>query len=348
MATYKAEFLSHYYAGRLRPRAAYAFGMIDRWARVASRMPRVVNALGRSSWTGWAVRSAAGIAPERRLPQFAKHSFQREFGAKPRAVRNRPPVMLWPDTFNNYFSPGNAWSAVKVLDAAGFEVSVPGFPVCCGRPLYDFGMLDRARSYLSKILDRLGEQIDAGVPFVVLEPACAATFRHELPLLMAGNERAKRLAGQTFLLCEFLSRQRVRPFTANRHASRTALLHGHCHQRAIAGLDADRELLQAAGCRVEVLDKGCCGMAGSFGFEREKFALSQKIGELGVLPAVRSAGADTLIISDGFSCREQITQATGMRVWHSAELLAAALSAPSRTAASGEREPGRRQTEEVP
>jgi FAD/FMN-containing dehydrogenase/Fe-S oxidoreductase len=324
MATYKAEFLSHYYAGRLRPRAAYAFGLIDRWAGIASHAPAVVNALGASSLTAPVLRAFAGIARERRIPTFARQSFQDWFRQQPRARRERPQVLLWPDTFNNYFHPETARAALKVLDAVGFDVTVPSFHVCCGRPLYDFGMLDRAKQYLQTILERLGDQIDAGIPFVVLEPACAATFRHELRLLLAGNERAKRLAQQTFFFSEFLEKQHLTPFTGRRGRSRTVLLHGHCHQQALTKLTADRSLLESTGCDVHVLDAGCCGMAGSFGFEREKYALSQRIGELAVLPAVRAAASDTCIVSDGFSCREQIEQATGRRVWHSAEVIAEA------------------------
>jgi Fe-S oxidoreductase len=325
MATYKAEFLSHYYEGRLRPRAAYAFGIIDRWAHIASRVPGLTNALGASAITGPVLRALAGIAPERRLPKFAPQSFQRWFRAQPFSRRKRPQVLLWPDTFNNYFHPDTARAALRVLDAVGFDVTVPNFHVCCGRPLYDFGMLARARRYLQQILEQLGTQIDAGIPFVVLEPACAATFRHELQLLLPGNERAKRLAQQTFFFCEFLEKQHVTPFTGGRAASQTVLLHGHCHQRAIANVTADRSSLEAAGCTVQVLDGGCCGMAGSFGFEREKYALSQRIGELAVLPAVRDTPRDTRIVSDGFSCREQIEQATGRRVWHSAEVLSSVI-----------------------
>jgi Fe-S oxidoreductase/FAD/FMN-containing dehydrogenase len=326
MATYKAEFLSHYYAGRLRPRAAYAFGLIDRWARIASHVPAVTNALGTSPITGPALRALADIARERRLPRFAHQSFQRWFGAQSFARRKRPQVLLWPDTFNNYFHPETARAALRVLDAVGFDVTVPSFHVCCGRPLYDFGMLDRARRYLQHILHRLGTQIDAGIPFVVLEPACAATFRHELQLLLPDEERAKRLAQQTFFFCEFLKKQHVTPFTGGRAGSKV-LLHGHCHQRAVANLVADRSSLEAAGCDVHVLDAGCCGMAGSFGFERRKYPVSQRIGELAVFPAVRGAAPDTRIVGDGFSCREQIEQATGRRVWHSAEVMAAALDA---------------------
>jgi Fe-S oxidoreductase/FAD/FMN-containing dehydrogenase len=324
MATYKAEFLSHYYAGRLRPRAAYAFGLIDRWARLVSHAPTVANALAGSSLSGGVLRAFAGIAPERRIPKFARESFQDWFRKQPHPRRERPQVLLWPDTFNNYFHPETARAALKVLDAVGFDVTVPSFHVCCGRPLYDFGMLDRAKRYLQSILDRLGEHIDAGTPFVVLEPACAATFRHELGLLLAGNERAKRLARQTFFFSEFLEKQHLTPFTGRRIGSREVLLHGHCHQQALVKLTADRSLLEATGCSVHVLDGGCCGMAGSFGFEREKYALSQRIGELAILPAVRAAPSNTCIVSDGFSCREQIEQATGRRVRHSAEVIAEA------------------------
>jgi Fe-S oxidoreductase len=283
------------------------------------------------------LRAMAGIAPQRKLPQFARETFQESFRKRPTARPDRPQVLLWPDTFNNYFHPETAQAAARVLDAAGFHVVVPDFHVCCGRPLYDFGMLDRARRYLHATLDRLGEQIDSGMPVIVLEPACAATFRHELPLLLAGNERAMRLSKQTFYFCEFLEKEHVQPLTSKSKGSRKVVVHGHCHQRAVASLTPDQHLLKAAGYEVEVLDAGCCGMAGSFGFEREKYDLSQKIGELALLPAVRNAGGGASIVSDGFSCREQIEQATGVHPRHSAELLAAAISEP---VSRGERKPG--------
>jgi len=234
-------------------------------------------------------------------------------------------VLLWPDTFNNHFHPRIAHAAVSVLEAAGFDVEVPPRPLCCGRPLYEFGFLEAARRYALRILDVLGERIDAGVPFVVLEPACASVFRDDLPNLMPDNERVMRLAAQTLFLDELLDRHaegfRVPPL------HRRAVVHAHCHRKALLGKSSGQAVLARAGLDGEVLDSGCCGMAGSFGFERAKIDVSLAIGEAVLLPRVRAAAADTLIIADGYSCREQIVQCTGRTALHPAEVLALALRA---------------------
>ena len=327
MATYKAEFLSHYYEGRLRPRSAYAFGLIDRWARVAARAPRIVNALTQAAWSGALAKRIAGVAPARRLPRFADETFQHRFARRTAQTRGGSPVMLWPDTFNNHFHPETAMAAVDVLEAAGFAVNVPSFPVCCGRPLYDSGMLRQAQRYLRRILARFAREISAGMPFVVLEPACAAVFRDEMPNLFPGDEVAKRLAAQTFLLAEFLTMHA--PAFAPPPLPRRAIVHGHCHQKAIMKMDADEALLRKLGVDYDLLDSGCCGMAGSFGFERDKADVSVRIGELVLLPAVRAAANDCLVIADGYSCREQIAQCTGRQAMHLADVLRMALAGAS-------------------
>jgi Fe-S oxidoreductase len=336
MATYKAEFLSHYYAGRVRPRSAYAFGFIDRWARIAAHAPRFVNALTQASWSGALAKRIAGIAPTRGVPQFARATFQRQFARRTTAGGSgRTAVMLWPDTFNNHFHPETALAAVDVLEAAGFAVEVPTSAVCCGRPLYDSGMLSEAQRYLRRVLTRFTAQIDSGMPFVVLEPACAAVFRDEMTNLFPGDETAKRLSAQTFLLAEFLARHA--PRFSPPPLARNAIVHGHCHQKAIMGMHADTALLDKAGLQYDLLDSGCCGMAGSFGFERDKAAISVQIGERVLLPAVRAAAADCLVIADGYSCREQIAQCTGRRAVHLAEVLQMALAGTPRTAVTPRR-----------
>jgi FAD/FMN-containing dehydrogenase/Fe-S oxidoreductase len=324
MATYKAEFLAHYYAGRLRPREAYAFGYVDRWSRLAAVAPRAVNALAGATWPASLARRIAGIAPTRRIPRFAARTFQRDCAQRAPSGRGGDTVMLWPDTFNNHFHPHVLQAARDVLEAAGFDVAVPSFHVCCGRPLYDFGMLEQAQRYLHRVLHRFAIEIDAGVPFVVLEPACAAVFRDEMPNLFPGDERAKRLARQTLLLGEFLTRKAPK-FTPGRLAGR-AVVHRHCHQKAVLTTDGDDALLDKLGLRYDVLDSGCCGMAGSFGFARATADVSVAIGEQVLLPAVRNAPADCLVIADGYSCREQIAQCTPRRAVHMAEVLARALT----------------------
>ncbi|HEX4473859.1 MAG TPA: FAD-binding and (Fe-S)-binding domain-containing protein, partial [Polyangiaceae bacterium] len=177
VATYKAEFLSHYYEGRLRPRHAYAFGLIDRWAKLGSVIPGLVNLLTQAPGTQSVAKFLAGMARERTIPTFAPQTFRSWFEARPRRSGNGPKVVVWPDTFNNHFYPETARAAVEVLEHLGFDVAIPSEILCCGRPLYDYGMLDQAKAYLEKILTVLRPHIDAGTPIVVLEPSCCAVFR---------------------------------------------------------------------------------------------------------------------------------------------------------------------------
>jgi Fe-S oxidoreductase len=314
MATYKAEFLSHYYERRLRPLKAYAFGYIDKWSRLAMLAPGAASALAHSA----AAKKALGIASERTLPRFAGRAFTRDFTPTGTGMR----VILWPDTFNNYYHPEIAQAAVHVLAAAGCEVHLPSRPLCCGRPLYEFGLLDSARSYLRKILATLREDIRAGTPIIGLEPACVSVFREELPNLFAHDEQAKRLSSQVYLLSEFLAHRAPRfPFGK---LNQKAVVHGHCHQQSVLKMDAERAVLDRLGLDYQVLDSGCCGMAGSYGFEREKYDVSIKCAERVLMPAVRGASAHTLIVTNGFSCRAQIEELSGRRPLHLAELLESA------------------------
>jgi FAD/FMN-containing dehydrogenase/Fe-S oxidoreductase len=331
LATYRSEFLSHYYEKRRRPLHAYAFGMIDRWARLASAAPGLANFANTAPGIRGIVRNILHLAPERRIPRFAPHTFQqwaRRNGVPDAVAAGGPgkPVILWADTFSNYFHPGTGEAACEVLQAAGFDVRVPRGHFCCGRPLYDFGMVDRARSYLETILQGLAAPIDAGWPIIVLEPSCASVFRDELRNLFPTNGRAERLRRQTFLLSDFLEREAA-GYTPPKFV-RPVLLHGHCHHKAIFKMTDEESILRKMGADVQAPDAGCCGMAGPFGFEESKYAVSQAIGERVLLPAVRSAGPDTPIVADGFSCREQIAQGTGRRAVHLAELLRGALRSP--------------------
>jgi Fe-S oxidoreductase len=228
-------------------------------------------------------------------------------------------VILWADTFNNYFHPETSRAALNVLQGAGFRVTVPQAHLCCGRPLYDFGLLDKAKEYLEKIMNVLGAQIKAGIPIVVLEPSCASVFRDELRNLFPRDVRAAKLRGQTFLFSEFL--QRYAPGYTPPQLSGKVLLHGHCHHKSLMGLGDEESLLRKTGADLQSIDSGCCGMAGPFGFEKGKYKVSQAVGERVLLPAVRNTPENALIVSDGFSCREQIMQSTGRRAIHLAEAL---------------------------
>jgi Fe-S oxidoreductase len=319
VATYKSEFLSHYYGNRFQPRSAHAFGNIDIWARVASVAPRLVNLTTQLPGLREIAKSIAGMPSQRTIPAFAPQTFRTWFKRRqPRNV-NGPPVLLWPDTFNNYFHPETAQAAVRVLEHGGFRVLLPKNILCCGRPLYDFGMLDRAKRLLLEILHALAEEIDGGIPVVVLEPSCAAVFRDELLNLFPKNDRARRLSKQTFLLSEFLVKNAA-GFSLPR-LNRKAIVHGHCHHKSIMKMTDEEAILQGMEIDCEMPAPGCCGMAGSFGFEKKKYETSIAIGELELLPAVRQAPPDRLIIADGFSCREQISQCTGRHALHLAEVI---------------------------
>jgi len=343
VATYKSEFLSHYYEGRLRPLNAYAFGNVDFWASLASKAPGLVNLTTQLPFLSDIAKMVGGIPAQRRIPAFAPETFTQWFrrtggndlsSDSRSSVRNgsvteslndsTPSVLLWADTFNNYFLPQTARAAVEVLETAGFRVHVPRANLCCGRPLYDFGMLDRAERLLLNILDQLEPEIEAGIPVVGLEPSCVAVFRDELTNLFPHDARAQALSKQTFLLSEFLE-QKLTPGAQLPQLNRRALLHGHCHHKSLMKMTAEESLLQRLGIDFTAPAPGCCGMAGSFGFHSETYPVSQAIGEMELLPAVRQAPADWLVIADGFSCREQIAQSTNRRALHLAEVLQMAL-----------------------
>jgi len=344
VATYKSEFLSHYYEGRVRPLSAYAFGNIDLWARVASHAPGLVNLTTQLPFLRDISKLVAGIPSQRAIPAFAPETFKTwferrrtrrfvsgyRFSDTADSSQTTAPsgaassVLLWPDTFTNHFHPDTAKAAVEVLEAAGFRVMVPKANLCCGRPLYDHGMLDRAQALLLQILDELSPEIEAGIPIVGLEPSCVAVFRDELINLFPHDERAQALSRQTFLLSEFLEIE-AKNFPLPQ-LNRKALLHGHCHHKSLMKMTAEEAVLRRLGVDFQSPAPGCCGMAGSFGFERDKYDVSIAIGELELLPAVRQAPPDWLIIADGFSCREQIAQCSPRRALHLAEVLQMALN----------------------
>ena len=319
VATYKAEFLAHYYEGRLRPLSKFVFGNIDIFAHLASVVPGFVNIATQLPVVSEISKLLGGVPRQRRIPAFASQTFKSWFARRKGKNLGRTAVVLWPDTFNNYFQPDTAKAAVEVLEAAGFHVLLPEGNLCCGRPLYDIGMLDRAEAHLLKILDTLLPEIEAGIPVVGLEPSCVAVFRDELTNLFPDDVRARALSQQTFLLSEFLERY-AKNFQLPRIA-RKALVHGHCHHKAIMKMNAEEAVLTRMGLDFDAPAPGCCGMAGAFGFENDKYEISREIGELELLPAVRDASPETLIIANGFSCREQISQETGRHALHLAEVI---------------------------
>ena len=211
------------------------------------------------------------------MPWFAPQTFKTWL--RRRAPRNvgGPRVLLWPDTFNNHFHPQTAKAAVEVLEDAGFQVVIPPRSLCCGRPLYDFGMLDDGQGHAPPDPARARPEIEAGTPMVGLEPSCVAVFRDELTNLFPMDEDARRLARRRFFLSEFLERKR--PDFRLPQLQRKAIVQEHCHHEHVMKFDAENAVLQKLGLDYELLDSGCCGMAGSFGFEADHYDVSVAIGE---------------------------------------------------------------------
>jgi FAD/FMN-containing dehydrogenase/Fe-S oxidoreductase len=343
MATMKAEFLAHHYAGRLRPRAHYSMGWLPAVAQVAARAPRLVNAVTQAPVLRDVLTLAGGIDRRRRIPLFAGQTLQawaagHDPGVSGREKTERGEVVLWPDTFTNHLTPSVGQAAVEVLEAAGWRVIVPQQPLCCGLTWISTGQLATARRVLRRTVRFLAPYLRRGVMVVGLEPSCTAVFRSDARELMPGDRDVQRLRQQTVTLAELL-RDHTGGWQPPRLSGK-AIAQTHCHQHAIMGYDADQALLCAAGVDLDVLDAGCCGLAGNFGFEAGHYEVSRACGERVLLPAVRDASAGTLVLADGFSCRTQIEQGdTGRVPVHLAEVLAAGLRGepvrPSRPAAPG-------------
>jgi FAD/FMN-containing dehydrogenase/Fe-S oxidoreductase len=320
MAAYKSEFLAQRYKGRLHPLQHYVFGFADRLARWGSLNPALTNALLAGPMTSPLIKRMVGVAQQRQLPQLARKSYRKARVAS--AAQGGERVVLWPDTWNNYYHPQTLAAGETILAQAGFQVETPQGHLCCGRPLYDFGLLGTARAYLARVLDRMAPQIDAGRPFIFLEPSCASVFKDELLELFPNDPRARRMSGSVWLLVDWLA-AKAPEWATGRLEGAHVLLHGHCHHKAVFGGPASEiALLRQAGATVEPIQAGCCGMAGPFGFEADKYEVSKAIANDGLLPAVQSAGPMTLIVADGFSCREQIAQLGHREAMHFAEVLA--------------------------
>ena len=336
IATYKAEFMAHYYAGRLRPRVAYTMGLIHWWAHLAAIAPGLANAAWNVPAIAGIAKLIAGVDSHRQFPRFATRTFRRgmpagiaDLGGARGADRR---VVLFADTFTEGFAPSQGMAALRVLQAAGFTVEVPRANLCCGRPLYDRGFLKQGRRLLTQIMDRFEPELDSGVPVIVLEPSCEAVFHDELVNLFPADPRAARLDKMAVGLGAFVQAhpREFEPVLTGRLTA-PAVLHGHCHQKATVGMAEEVATLRGIGLSPTQPEPGCCGMAGAFGFERgEHYDLSQKIGEKALLPAVRAAAPDALVIADGFSCREQIAQSGGRQALHLAEVLEMALTSDER------------------
>ncbi|HEX6359806.1 FAD-binding and (Fe-S)-binding domain-containing protein [Actinophytocola sp.] len=309
MATYKAEFLHHHYKRRLRPASHYSMGWLPVWLRLASRMPRVANKAMASPRFSRLLKRMGGIAQERALPAVAEETLTRWLRRNP--GEGGKPVVLWPDTFTNHFSPSVGIAAVRVLRAAGFDPVLPAKSVCCGLTWVSTGQLSVARKVMRRTARVLGD-----TPVVGLEPSCLSALREDLPELVGAKVNAFTLAG-------FLAA--YAPQWTPPVVSREAITQVHCHQHATLGFTAETSLLSRAGVRNERLAAGCCGLAGNFGFEREHYEVSQALAERVLLPAVRDASPDTLVIADGFSCRTQVEQGSDRRAVHLAEVLAEGL-----------------------
>ncbi len=321
IAAYRAEFLSHHYEGRRRPLAMELFARAPRWLPLAARLPSLANFLAATALA----KRVAGLAPERSPPRLAPRTLRERLASRVAGrgggAQGGEPVILFPDTFTNHFRPQAGLAAAEVLEAAGLRPELPAAGLCCGRPYYEAGMLEEAKSALEAIVRAVGPKIRSGVPVVVLEPACLSVFRDELVRLLPEDADAARLGRLAVSLAELLGSRGWKP----PRGSGRAFVHGHCHQKALWGLDADLRLLEAAGYASEAPDTGCCGMAGSFGLRRETAEVSRRVAELALLPRLRATPADALVVANGLSCREQIEQLAGRPTLHLAEALARTL-----------------------
>jgi FAD/FMN-containing dehydrogenase/Fe-S oxidoreductase len=339
VATYKAEFLAHHYAHRVRPASHYSMGWLPATAAIARRAPRAVDRAAHAPLVGRLLKRAGGVAPERELPHFAPEPFTGWWRSRPRsqAPGERGRVLLWPDTFTNTFHPQAGQAAVAVLEDAGFSVEVPDRTLCCGLTWISTGQLGVARRVLKRTVAAIRDDLRAGTPIVGLEPSCTAVFRSDAGELIPDDEDVRRLSLQTSTLAELLASRA--PDWDPPHVGGKAIMQVHCHQHAVLGEDSDLDLLRRAGVDAEELESGCCGLACNFGFEREHYDVSRAAGERVLLPRVREAAPDTAVLADGFSCRTQIEQGdTGRHAVHLAELLARGLDGHRRTTTSTKEE----------
>ncbi|GGL93064.1 FAD-binding and (Fe-S)-binding domain-containing protein [Nakamurella endophytica] len=328
MATYKAEFLSHFWKGRLRPRSDYAMGYLPVLAGTVTRLRLgpVVNALSHAPGLRRVATAVAGVA-DREIPLFAAESFQQWFSARaPQGTGERGTVLLWPDSFTNNFHPHVGRAAVEVLESAGWRVVVPAEPVCCGLTWISTGQLEVAKKVLGRTVRLLADHVRGGGKVVGLEPSCTAVFRSDMSELFPDDLDARRLAGAVVTFGELLADHS--PGWEPPQLAADAMVQVHCHQHAVLGNGPDMELMRRMGMRPDHLDSGCCGLAGNFGFQPGHLDVSRDCAERVLMPAIRGADDETLVLADGFSCRTQIHQmdGNGREGLHLAEVVRAALA----------------------
>jgi FAD/FMN-containing dehydrogenase/Fe-S oxidoreductase len=317
MATYKAEALHQTYRRRLRPRSHYALGRLPRWARITRPVAPLANRMMRSRTVQRLAKAAAGIDQRRGVPAFATRSFTRWAAERP-AVE-RPDVVVWADSFTEHFATGPGQSAVRLLESAGLRVAVVGEGACCGLTWISTGQLDAARRIVGRTLDVLHPYAADGIPVVGLEPSCLAALRSDL-VQLTDDRRAAELAAGVRTLAELLDS--LPGWSPPDLSGTTVVAQPHCHHASVLGWEADARLLRRAGANVTRLG-GCCGLAGNFGVEKGHYEVSVAIAEHSLLPAVRDAGPDAVVLADGFSCRTQLDDLAGRRAVHLSELLAA-------------------------
>jgi Fe-S oxidoreductase len=326
MAKMKYEFLHHYYKANGLPLRNRVFGRIEGLNRLMSRMPNLANWMNAVPFNRWLMEKVLGIDRRRPLPALAKETFTEWFERRPvPKAAPRGEVVLFHDTFVTYNTPEIGRAAVELLEAAGYKVVLVDRK-CCGRPLISKGMLTQAREHAAWNVARLLPYAGRGVAIVGLEPSCLLTLKDEYVDLLR-TDAARKVAEQAELLEQFLLRERARGLNlAFKPGPREALLHGHCHQKAMVGTAPTVAVLKWAGYTVSEIDSGCCGMAGSFGFEREHYDVSVSLGNRRLAPAVKAAPAATEVVAPGISCRQQIQHLAGRRAKHPAEALWEALA----------------------
>ncbi|MBM7780954.1 FAD-binding and (Fe-S)-binding domain-containing protein [Arthrobacter tumbae] len=324
MASYKAEVLHQSYKGRIRPASHYSLGWLPRWASLASVAPRVVNALTSLPGLGKLGLRLAGVDQRRRIPAFAPQTFHKWFESRAAASSgDQPQVLLWADSFTNNFSPEVGEAAVRVLEGAGYEVLIPEKPVCCGLTWISTGQLDSARKILRSSVETLKEYAEQGIPIVGLEPSCTGVLRSD-SIELLGRAVAGPVAGATHTLAELLAK--TPGYEAPSLEGTTVVAQPHCHHHAVMGWSPDAALLEGAGAELQKLG-GCCGLAGNFGVERGHYEVSVAVAEQQLLPAVRAAAADAVVLADGYSCRTQLEDLSERKGIHLAQLLDSRLPA---------------------